>query len=124
MKIIIYILTPIGAYIIDLLLGVITPFITLPITEIMVRLQNNPVWYRFRPDMVLQGMVRGFFVVYLTSFILSQIDVLISPYLLVLTIVLLSVMSVLVWDRTNPIAFEFSLNVSPIFGYFIGLLVL
>ncbi len=124
MKILLYILTPIGAYIINLLLGILTPLITLPLTWIIAKVQNNPAMYRFRPDMVIQGVVRGFLVVYLTSYLLSLFETEISFWWLVATMVLLSYLSVSAWDRTKPDAYEFSLNVPPIFGFIIGLLVI
>jgi hypothetical protein len=65
MKILLYILTPIGAYIINLLLCIVTPIITLPITWMITKVQNNPTIYRFRPDMVIQGILRGVLVVYI-----------------------------------------------------------
>lgn len=74
--------------------------------------------------MVIQGVVRGFLVVYLTSYLLSLFETEISFWWLVATMVLLSYLSVSVWDRTKPDAYEFSLNVAPIFGFIIGLLVI
>ena len=124
MKILLYILTPIGAYIINLLLAVLTPVITLPLTWIITKVQNNFAIYRFRPDMVIQGLVRGFLVVYLTSYLLSLFETEISYWWLVATMVLLSYLSVSAWDRTKPDAYEFSLNIPPIIGYIISLLVI
>lgn len=124
MKILLYILTPIGAYIINLLLCILTPLITLPLTWIIVKVQNNPSMYRFRPDMLIQGVIRGFLVVSLTSYLLSLFATEISFWWLVATMVSLSYLSVYAWDRTKPEAYEFSLNVSPIFGFLIGLLVI
>jgi hypothetical protein len=121
MKILLYILTPIGAYIINLLLGIVTPIITLPITWMIAKIQNNPALYRFRTDMVIQGIVRGFLVVYLTSYLLSLIETEVSFYWIVATMLVLSFLSIIAWDRTKPEAYEFSLNVSPIFGFIIGL---
>ena len=122
MKILLYILTPIGAYIISVLLGIVTPIITLPITWMIVKIQNNPAMYRFRTDLVLQGIVRGFLVVYLTYYLLSLFKTEVSFWWIVSTMVLLSYLKILAWDRTKPEAYEFSLNVSPIFGFLIGLL--
>ena len=124
MKILLYILTPIGAYIINLLLSILTPLITLPLTWIIAKVQNNPAMYRFRPDMVIQGVVKGFLVVYLTSYLLSLFETEISFWWLVATMVLLSYLSISAWDRTKPEVYEFSLNVPPIFGFIIGLLVI
>jgi hypothetical protein len=122
MKILLYILTPIGAYIINLLLAFVTPIITLPITWMIVKIQNNHAIYRFRTDLVLQGIVRGFLVVYLTYYLLSLFKTEVSFWWIVATMVLLSYLSIFAWDRTKPEAYEFSLNVSPIFGFLIGLL--
>ena len=124
MKILLYILTPIGAYFINLLLGILTPLITLPLTWIIAKVQNNTAMYRFRPDMVIQGLARGFLVVYLTSYLLSLFETEISFWWLVATMVLLSYFSVSAWDRTKPDAYELSLNVPPIIGFIIGLLVI
>ena len=74
--------------------------------------------------MVIQGVVRGFLVVYLTSYLLSLFETEISFWWLVTTMVWLSYLSVLAWDRTKPNAYEFSLNVPSIFGFIIGLLVI
>lgn len=115
-------MTPIGAYIINLLLGIVTPIITLPITWMVAKIQNNPAMYRFRTDMVIQGIVRGFLVVYLTSYLLSLFETEVSFWWIVATMVVLSYLSIIAWDRTKPKSYEFSLNVSPIFGFIIGLL--
>jgi len=124
MKIILYILTPIGAYIANLLLSIVIPLITLPITWIIAKVQNNPIMYRFRPDMLIQGIVRGIFVVYLTSYLLSLFETKVNFWCVVITIVILSYFSITAWDRTKPDAYEFSLNVSPIFGFIIGLFII
>ena len=124
MKILLYILTPIGAYIINLLLSIATPLITLPITWIIAKVQNNPMMYRFRPDMLIQGIVRGILVVYLTSYLLSLFETKVSFWWVVISIVILSYFSITAWDRTKPDAYEFSLNVSPIFGFMIGLFII
>ena len=124
MKILLYVLTPIGIYIIDLLLSVIIPLITLPITWIIVKVQNNPLIYRFRPDMLIQGILKGILVVYLTSFLLSSFETKVSFWWIVTSIVMLSYLSIAAWDRTKPDAYEFSLNISPILGFIIGLLII
>lgn len=124
MKIILYILTPIGAYIVNLLLSIVIPLITLPITWIIAKVQNNPMMYRFRPDMLIQVIVRGILVVYLTSYLLSLFETKVSFWGVVISIVILSYFSINAWDRTKPGAYEFSLNVSPIFGFMIGLFII
>ena len=121
MKILLYILTPIGAYVINLLISVIIPLITLPLTWMIIKVQNNSAMYRFRPDMVIQGIVRGFLVVYLTSYLLSLFETEISFWWIVATMILLSYLSIKAWDRTKPYTYEFSLNISPILGFIIGL---
>ena len=124
MKILLYILTPISAYIINLLLGIVTPIITLPITWMIVKIQNNPTMYRFRTDMVLQGIVRGFLVVYLTSYLLSLFETEISFWWIAATMFWLSYLFITAWDKKKPYTYEFSLNVSPIFGFIIALFVI
>lgn len=121
MKILLYILTPIGAYIINLVLSIVTPFVTFPLTWIIGKIQNNPALYKFRPDMVIQGLVRGFLVVFLTEYLLSLFETEISFWWIVGTMILLSYLSIIAWDKTKPDAYEFSLNVSPVFGFLIGL---
>ena len=124
MKIILYILTPIGAYIVNLLLCIVIPLITLPLTWIIAKVQNYPMMYGFRPDMLIQGIVRGILVVYLTSYLLSLFETKVSFWWVVISIVILSYLSIYAWDRTKPDAYEFSLNVSPIFGFIIGLFII
>lgn len=121
MKILLYILTPIGAYIINLVLSIVTPFVTFPLTWIIGKIQNNPALYKFRPDMVIQGLVRGFLVVFLTEYLMSLFETEISFWWIVGTMILLSYLSIIAWDKTKPDAYEFSLNVSPVFGFLIGL---
>jgi hypothetical protein len=123
MKIIFYILTPIGAFIINVILSIVIPLITLPITWIIVKVQNNPMIYRFRPDMLIQGIIRGYLVVYSTTYLLSLFESKESFWWVVASIVVLSYFSIIAWDWTKPVAYEFSLNVSPIFGFIIGLLI-
>lgn len=117
-------MTPIGAYIINLLLCIVTPIITLPITWMITKVQNNPTIYRFRPDMVIQGILRGFLVVYITSYVLLLFEPKVSYFWIVTSFVILSYLSIAAWDRTKPYAYEFSLNISPIFGFIIGLFII
>lgn len=121
MKIFLYILTPIIAYIINLLLSIVTPIFTLPLTYLIAKIENNPAMYRFRPDMVIQGIVRGFLIVYLASYLLSLFETEISFWWIAATVAFLSYLNITAWDRTKPDSYEFSLNVSPIFGYIVGL---
>jgi len=121
MKILLYILTPIGAFIINLILGILTPLATLPLTWMLSKIDKNPSIYRFRMDMVIQGLVRGFLVVFITNHILSQFDADVSFWWIVATMVVLSYLSISAWDRTKPDAYEFKLNVPPILGYLFGL---
>lgn len=122
MKILLYILTPIGAYIINLILAILTPLATLPLTWILSKIENNPSMYRFRMDMVIQGLLRGFLVVFITNYILSQFEADVSFWWIVATMVVFSYLSISAWDRTKPDAYESSLNVPPILGYLIGLI--
>lgn len=124
MEVLLYILTPIGAYIVNLLMGIAVGLITIPLTMIMVKIQKNPIIYRMRPDMLITGVLRGFIVVYLTSNLLSQFETEVNFWWIVATMVLLSYLSIYAWDKSKPYAYEFSLNVSPIFGYIIGLFVI
>ncbi|WP_291399551.1 hypothetical protein [Daejeonella sp.] len=124
MEILFYVLTPIGAYIINLLLSFATPLITLPITWIIAKVENNPMIYRFRPDMLIQGIVRGLLVVYSISYLLSLFETKVSFWWIVTTIVLLSYLSITSWDKTKPVAYEFSLNFSPIIGFIFGLFII
>ncbi len=116
-------MTPIGAFIINVILSIVIPLITLPITWIIVKVQNNPMIYRFRPDMLIQGIIRGYLVVYSTTYLLSLFESKESFWWVVASIVVLSYFSIIAWDWTKPVAYEFSLNVSPIFGFIIGLLI-
>lgn len=122
MKIVLYLLTPVGAYIINLLLSIVTPIITLPLTWLIIKIQSNPAMYRFRIDMVIQGIVRGFLVVYLTTYLISLFQTEVSFWWIVATMGVLSYSSIKAWDKTKPESYEFSLNGSPIFGFIIGLL--
>ncbi len=123
MKIILCILAPIGAYIINLFLVILIPIITFPITWIILKAQNNPMLFGFRPDMLIQGIVRGICVVYLTSTLFSLFETKVSYWWVVISIVILSYFTT-AWDRTKPYAYEFSLNVSPILGFIIGLFII
>ena len=122
MKILLYVLTPIVAYIVDLLAAILSPIINIPITWILIKLQRNPVMYGFRPDMIANGIVRGYLTVYFTSYLLSLFETEISFWWIVVTMALLSYLSISAWDRTKPHNYEMCLCVSPILGYIIGLL--
>ncbi|NEV94167.1 hypothetical protein G3567_08420 [Psychroflexus sp. YR1-1] len=124
MKILLHILTPIGAFIINLLLGLIIPIITLPLTWLLSKIYNNPSMYIFRPDMFIQGILRGILAVYITSYLLSLFNTEIGFWWIFLTFVFLSFLSINAWDNTKPKEYEFSLNVSPIFGFIIGLFII
>lgn len=59
MEILLYIMTPVLAYIFNLLLGILAPIIIFPITWVLIKIENNPLMYRFSVDMVLQGVLKG-----------------------------------------------------------------
>lgn len=122
MKILVYILTPICAYILCILLGFVCALITLPLTWIIFK--NNPIFYRFRLDYVVSGVLRGVLVVYLTAYLLSLIETEVSFRWIVISVVFLSYLSIAAWKTANPDAYEFSLNVSPVIGYIIGLFII
>lgn len=117
-------MTPVSAFIINILLSIATPLFTLPITWLITKAQNNPVMYRFRLDMVIQGIVRGILVVYLISYFLSFFETKVSFWWIAISIVMLSYLSIIAWDSTKPDAYEFSLNVSPVLGFILGLLII
>jgi hypothetical protein len=121
MGILLYIMTPILAYMLNLLFGILAPIVTFPFTWVLIKVENNPLMYRFRLDMLLQGLLKGFFVVYTLNFILSMFEGEVRIRWVVATLIWLSYLNMLAWDRTKPISYEFSLNFSPILGYFVGL---
>ena len=121
MNILFYVLTPVFAYILSILLGIVAPIITLPLNIIILKVQNNPALYRFRIDMVTHGIVKGFFVVYLTSYIHTLFGVEIVFWWILVTMFLLSYLNIYAWDRNKPFEYELSLNISPIPGYILGL---
>jgi hypothetical protein len=122
MKILLYILTPIGAFIINLILGILTPLATLPLMWILSKIKKNLTIYKFRMDMVIQGLIRGFLVVFITNHILSQFDSDVSFWWIVATMVVLSYLSISAWDNKKSDAYESSLNVPPVLGFLVGLI--
>lgn len=129
MKILLYILTPVGAYIINLLLSGIIPLITIPVTWVFVKVQKNKpnlygLLYGFRPDIVIQGIIRGILVVYLTFYVLSLFETKVVFWWIFASIVGLSYLSIYAWDRTKPFEYEFSIAIPPILGFIIGLFVI
>ncbi len=77
--------------------------------------------YRFRIDMILQGITGGFLVVYVIDYLLLYFETEVNFWWLVLTMMSLSSLKIYGWDRSKPNSYEFSLNIPPIIGYIIGL---
>lgn len=124
MSILIYILTPVLAYLIDLILNIINIFISMPFIFIQNKFDNNKSMYKFRLDMVVSGIVRGLLVVYCISILISQFEIEINFWWIISSFFLLSYLKIHAWDKSKPRAYEFSLNISPILGYIIGLFLL
>jgi len=120
MVIIYYILVPIVAYIIDVIVGVLMPIVTLPVVFLLSRIERNPQLFRFRLDMVIQGVLGGLLNVYLIEYIINKLDVNIGLWWLIIVFAWLSYLKIVSWCKSNPISYEVSLNISPIIGYIVG----
>jgi hypothetical protein len=103
------------------LLAILVPVFTIPLNWIIIKIQNNPSIYTFRLDMIINGLIRGFFVVYFTNYFLFLLNTDISIWWFIAVFIFLSFNDLNTWDRRNPFVYEFCLNISPIFGYLIGL---
>jgi hypothetical protein len=119
--IIFYILTPVGAYIIDLTLSILVIILSFPISWLLIQIQNkfenNPSLFKFRSDMVFTGILRGFLVVYLLDYQFSKY---VSIWWVAITMLTMSYLNYLTWNKERPFLYELSLVVSPILGYVIG----
>jgi len=120
MIIVYYILVPIVAYIIDVIVGVLMPIVTLPVVFLLSRIERNPQLFRFRLDMVIQGVLGGLLNVYLIEYIINKLDVNIGLWWLIIVFAWLSYLKIVSWSKSNPISYEVSLNISPIIGYIVG----
>ena len=120
MIIVYYILVPIVAYIIDVIVGVLMPIVTLPVVFLLSRIERNPQLFRFRLDMVIQGVLGGLLNVYLIEYIINKLDVNIGLWWLIIVFAWLSYLKIVSWCKSNPISYEVSLNISPIIGYIVG----
>jgi len=116
-----YIITPISIFILYFLIGILTPIVFIPLTALIMRIENNPEMYRFRTDMVLQGIFKGIVIVLIIKYMLFSFNSKMSPTWISAYFLLQSAIILLTWNRENPIKYEFSFNISPIIGFAIGL---
>lgn len=132
MKVLYYILLPIVAFIAEIILRTIMPLLTFPITWIINKIESkfgynaddmNKLLYRFRIDLVLQGILSGFILAYLIIQLSIKLETNIKFWYILLVFGILSLRKLMAWKSENPVAYEFSLNVSPIIGYIIGFIV-
>ncbi len=121
MGILVYILTPVVAYLLNLVLSLIVPIIMFPITKVIIKSQKNPQLFSFRPDMLAIGIIKGFLTVYFLLVFLSHFKLSVNQWWLYLTFIVLAYVLNGAWNKRNPFAYEFSLNASPIIGHIIGL---
>lgn len=119
-----YILLPIIGLALDLILGILAPLITLPVSFILSKIENNPSVYRLRPDMIIQGFIRGVALIYLLKMAMDFVDADINFWWIITTIILLSILKLASWKNENPTWYEFSLNVSPVIGYALGIYII
>lgn len=122
MKVLYYALFPVIAFVLNLILPVFVVIISMPITFIIIKLQNNKNMYRLRLDMIIQGILRGISLVYIMNALNIIIGIEISKWWWVIVFSGLSYITITGWKWINPFAYEFSLNVSPVIGYALGLI--
>lgn len=129
MKILYYVLLPIAVFIGDIILSIIIPIVTTPITWVINKIEEklgynaddmHRLLYRFRIDMVIQGILTGFVLVYLILYLSSTLETNIKYWYILLIFGIQSLRKILSWKSENPAAYELSLNVSPVIGYVIG----
>jgi hypothetical protein len=122
-----YILYPILAYLINIIVSIFVPLIMGPFTWLLIKFQKqlNAIFqvYSWRYDTVLQGIARGVLTIYFLQFINKTYNWDISNWYLYLTALGLSYLSYYSWNRNNYIGYEFGLVFSPIIGYIIGIVV-
>ncbi len=122
-----YLLFPILAYLINIIVSIFVPLILGPFTWLILKFQKqlNAIFqlYSWRYDTVLQGIARGVMTIYLLQFVNRAYNLNISNWYLYLTAIGLSYLSYFSWNRNNYIGYEFGLVFSPIIGYLIGILV-
>jgi hypothetical protein len=122
MKVIFYILAPICAFVLNIFLGAMIPLVTIPVTWVINKFDKNPNLYKFRFDMVIQGIIRGFLVITTVEYLNIYFKMELSYWWIVITTLWLSHLSISAWDKNKPEEYEISLNVSPILGFLIGLI--
>lgn len=128
MNIAYYFILLVIAYVCNLILPVLVTIITIPIVWIIDKIERtmgydsedmDRLLYRFRIDMVIQGVLRGVILVYFILFLSKKFG-LNNAQFIVIIFIILSIGSLLSWKSENPILYELSLLISPIIGYFIG----
>lgn len=122
-----YLLYPILAYLINIIVGIFVPLIFGPFTWFTIKFQKqlNAIFqlYSWRYDTVVQGIARGVLTIYLLQFINTAYNWDISNWYLYITALGLSYLSYYSWNKNNYIGYEFGLVFSPIIGYLIGIVV-
>lgn len=128
MNIAYYFILLVVAHVSNLILCVLVPIITYPIVWLIDKIERPmgydckdwlKLLYRFRIDMVIQGVLRGLILVYFILF-LSNVFGLNNTLFILIIFVLLSIVDLRSWKSANPILYEMSLLISPIIGYLLG----
>ena len=132
MNILYAILFLIAVYVIDeLILPGLVIFLTIPVTLLINKVEKRlglefkdeyEYLYRFRIDMVIQGILAGFIMVLLVNFFLLEYHHKLDPLANILIFSFLALIKLGSWKSHNPITYEISWNLSPILGYIVALL--
>lgn len=110
MKILFYILTPILGYIFNLVIGILVPIATIPLTWIIGKIENNNHMYKFRLDMFIQGIIRGVLTVFLLDYFHEYFESGVSFWWIIATIIWSSYLCIIEWKDSNPPEYEFTKN--------------
>lgn len=132
MKILLYILTPMVAYLLNLILSFTIIIVTFPLNWFIIKIENNQTikWHilttlkGFRLSVFISGFTKSIATVFIFEYLLSLFEGKVELWWILVTFSWLSYLALNSWKRQNPFGYEISLIVSQVIGYIIGILIL
>ena len=121
MKILIYIITPILIWVLEMIFRGIYAILTGPIVYVQQRIDKNIGIFKFRADMVVSGFCAGYSTVYILNYLNLHFALDIAKWWIICSICLIILFHLFTWDRNKPFWYEISLNATVLIGYILGI---
>jgi len=125
MEILYYILTPIAAYVLGFLLSILIAICSFPLVWVgtkLEKLENEFASVILIGNLFIVGIIRGVLLVYCLDYLILWLEADVVFWWVAVSVLFVSFLQLLAWESSNSFIYEFTLNVSPIIGCVIGIM--